>query len=74
MTYPFRQRRYFYYLSGVNEPGCYLTYDIERDHLILYIPPIIPQAVVWVGRGPTLDEAKDKLVISSGRLDRGIWI
>lgn len=73
MTYPFRQRRYFYYLSGVNEPGCYLTYDIERDYLTLYIPPIIPQKVVWVGRGSTLDEAKDKLVISSD-LDRGIRI
>ena len=70
MTYPFRQRRYFYYLSGVNEPGCYLTYDIERDYLTLYIPPIIPRTVVWVGRGSTLDEAKDKLVISMG-LDTG---
>lgn len=66
MTYPFRQRRYFYYLSGVNEPGCHLTYDIELDHLTLYIPPISPQTVIWFGRGSTVDEAKHKSVISSG--------
>lgn len=73
MTCPFRQRRYFYYLSGVNDPGCYLTYDIERDYLTLYIPPINPQTIIWFGRGSTVDEAKDKSVISSG-FDLGIPI
>ena len=29
---PFRQDRDFYYLTGGNEPGCYVTYDIERDN------------------------------------------
>ena len=65
MTYPFRQRRYFYYLSGINEPGCYLTYDVERDYLLLYIPPINPSTVIWFGRGLTLDKAKDKSVVTS---------
>ena len=64
-TYPFRQRRYFYYLSGVDEPDCYLTYDIERDHLSLYIPPISPQRVIWFGRGSTVHEAEDKSVALS---------
>lgn len=62
MAYPFRQRRYFYYLSGVNEADCYLTYDIKYDHLSLYIPPIIPQQVLWFGRGSTVKEAEDKSV------------
>lgn len=70
MTYPFRQRRYFYYLSGVKEPSCCLTYDIERDYLLLYIPPINPSTVIWFGRGLTLDEAKDKSVIAS---DLNAW-
>ncbi|MCJ1467690.1 hypothetical protein MMC07_006315 [Pseudocyphellaria aurata] len=68
MTYPFRQRRYFYYLSGVNEPGCHLIYDIEHDYLTLYIPPISPQTVIWVGRGSTMDEAKDKYDVDAVRL------
>ena len=37
--------RYFYYMSGVNEPDCYMTYDIERNHSILYIPPITVERV-----------------------------
>ena len=54
-----RQRRYFYYCSGVDVPDCCLTYDIRTDHLILYIPSIKPERVIWTGRGPTLEEAED---------------
>ncbi|KAI9894714.1 MAG: hypothetical protein M1814_002070 [Vezdaea aestivalis] len=46
---PFRQRRYFFYLSGCQLPDCYLTYDIKRAHLTLFIPPIDPASVVWSG-------------------------
>jgi Xaa-Pro dipeptidase len=60
MPKPFRQFRYFCYLSGCNESSCYLTYDISRDFLTLYIPPIIPSQVIWVGRGSTIEEAKFK--------------
>lgn len=28
---PFRQDRYFYYLTGCNEAGCYVTYDTDKD-------------------------------------------
>jgi Xaa-Pro dipeptidase len=49
----FRQRRYFYYLSGVNEADCYLTYDIEKDYLILYIPKSDLQQAIWYG--PLMD-------------------
>jgi Xaa-Pro dipeptidase len=34
----FRQRRYFYYLSGINYPNCYVTYDIGRDWITAWIP------------------------------------
>ncbi|KAF2843700.1 hypothetical protein M501DRAFT_924957 [Patellaria atrata CBS 101060] len=57
---PFRQLRYFYYLSGVNEPDCHITYDISRDILTLWIPEITPRQVIWFGRGSTIAEAFEK--------------
>ncbi|KAF2714905.1 putative Xaa-Pro aminopeptidase, partial [Pleomassaria siparia CBS 279.74] len=60
MPAPFRQRRYFYYLSGCNEPNCHLTYDIENDSLALFIPRIDPARVIWNGRGSTPAEARDR--------------
>ena len=53
----FRQDRYFYYLSGCNEAGCYVTYDIGRDVLGLWLPEIDKRRVVWSGRGSTVEEA-----------------
>ncbi|KAK3117859.1 hypothetical protein LTR53_000409 [Teratosphaeriaceae sp. CCFEE 6253] len=52
-----RQDRYFYYLSGCNEPDCYVTYDIARDILGLWVPAIDKRRVVWSGRGSTVEEA-----------------
>ncbi|KAL5115475.1 hypothetical protein ACEQ8H_006616 [Pleosporales sp. CAS-2024a] len=63
MPAPFRQLRYFYYLSGCNEPDCHLTYDIQHDILTLFIPRINEQRVIWYGRGPTLAEARLKFDI-----------
>lgn len=40
MPSPFRQDRYFYYLSGCNEPDCYVVYNIGSDKLTLWIPPV----------------------------------
>lgn len=57
---PFRQRRYFYYLSGVDEPNCHLLYDIGRDLLTLFIPTFDVHKVVWVGRGLNKAEALHK--------------
>ncbi|KAI0399581.1 peptidase M24, structural domain-containing protein [Xylaria palmicola] len=50
---PFRQRRYFYYLSGVNFPGCSVTYDIEADKLTLWIPFTPPATILWFGNTPS---------------------
>ncbi|KAJ4360251.1 uncharacterized protein N0V89_000811 [Didymosphaeria variabile] len=60
MPAPFRQRRYFYYLSGCNEASCQLAYDIKRDLLTLFIPRVNPDRVFWNGRGSTPAEALDK--------------
>ncbi|MCJ1294299.1 hypothetical protein MMC34_005857 [Xylographa carneopallida] len=60
-----RQRRYFYYCSGVDVPNCCLTYDISADELSLYIPEIKPERVLWEGRGPTIEEAEDRYDVDS---------
>ncbi|OBT60576.1 hypothetical protein VE03_10013 [Pseudogymnoascus sp. 23342-1-I1] len=57
---PFRQRRYFYYLSGVDFPDCSLTYDIETTKLTLYIPAPEPSQIIWMGPTPSIQECLDK--------------
>ncbi|KAL1302741.1 hypothetical protein AAFC00_003093 [Neodothiora populina] len=64
---PFRQSRYFLYLSGVDESDCHLTYDIATENLTLWLPPIDPKVVVWVGRGSTTSEALEKYDIDNAR-------
>ncbi|KAK6952979.1 hypothetical protein Daesc_005276 [Daldinia eschscholtzii] len=53
---PFRQRRYFYYLTGIDFPGCSVTYDIAADKLTLWIPFTPPATILWFGKTPTLEE------------------
>ncbi|KLJ05964.1 xaa-Pro dipeptidase [Blastomyces silverae] len=48
----FRQRRYFFYMSGVDEPDCDLTYDKKADKLTLYVPDFDLKRTIWMG--PTL--------------------
>ncbi|GAB1738977.1 hypothetical protein NU219Hw_g3745t1 [Hortaea werneckii] len=60
MPAPFRQARYFYYLTGCNEPGCVVVYDIKHDKLTLWLPAIDQSRVVWTGRGSTVEEALDR--------------
>ena len=53
----FRQRRYFYYLTGIDLPDCTVTYDIRRDQLRLWIPPErIGRDVIYNGFTPSPDE------------------
>ncbi|KAJ2906193.1 hypothetical protein MKZ38_002618 [Zalerion maritima] len=49
----FRQRRYFFYLTGANFSGCAVTHHIRHDELILWIPTVDPKQVLWYGRIPT---------------------
>lgn len=57
---PFRQRRFFYYLSGCNLADSFLTYDIPNEKLTLFIPPIDPEDVIWSGLPMSVEEAKEK--------------
>ncbi|KAI0598606.1 metallopeptidase family M24-domain-containing protein [Biscogniauxia sp. FL1348] len=57
---PFRQRRYFYYLAGVNFPGCSVTYDIAADKLTLWIPFTPPATVLWFGNTPSIDDCLER--------------
>ncbi|KAF2152122.1 X-Pro dipeptidase [Myriangium duriaei CBS 260.36] len=61
----FRQRRYFYYLSGCNVPDSSLVYDIDRDHLTLFIPPIDSEEVIWSGLPEVPKEAMQKYDIDA---------
>ncbi|PYH95358.1 putative Xaa-Pro aminopeptidase pepP [Aspergillus ellipticus CBS 707.79] len=54
---PFRQRRPFFYLSGCPLPDSYLIYNIGRDELTLFIPPIDPEDVIWSGLPMSVAEA-----------------
>lgn len=57
---PFRQRRYFYYLSGVDEPDCTLTYDVALDLLTLYVPDFDLHRAIWMGPTLTWEDAQDR--------------
>ncbi|CAD6442985.1 503275a9-89f5-4c3a-ad10-c651b43dddf4 [Sclerotinia trifoliorum] len=57
----FRQRRYFYYLTGVNFPDCIVTYSIHRDQLWLWVPPPNSgRSVIYNGSRPTAKEIMAK--------------
>ncbi|KAI1384416.1 peptidase M24, structural domain-containing protein [Hypoxylon trugodes] len=57
---PFRQRRAFMYLTGVDEADCFLIYDIATAHSTLFIPPIDPDSVIWSGLPLSPQEALAK--------------
>lgn len=62
---PFRQRRYFYYLTGCELPDSYYTYDVATDKSTLYIPPIEPDDVIWSGLPLSPQEALEKYDIDT---------
>ncbi|UZP35354.1 hypothetical protein NXS19_003170 [Fusarium pseudograminearum] len=64
---PFKQRRYFYYMSGANFPDCVLTYDIATDRLILWIPYAEPRQVLYHGPTPDAAEAMRKYDVDDVR-------
>ncbi|KAF8856598.1 putative Xaa-Pro aminopeptidase pepP [Acephala macrosclerotiorum] len=57
---PFRQRRFFYYLTGCDLPDSYFTYDISTSKSTLYIPPIDAESVIWMGLPLSQEEALQK--------------
>jgi Xaa-Pro dipeptidase len=63
----FRQDRYFYYITGCNEPDCYVTYDIKKDFLTLWLPQANPARVFYDGRGSTPEEAMVKYDVDDAK-------
>ena len=63
----FRQDRYFYYITGCNEPGCYVTYEVARDFLTLWLPKSDPRRIFYDGRGSTPEEAMAKYDIDEAK-------
>ncbi|KAF4511641.1 hypothetical protein G6O67_003420 [Ophiocordyceps sinensis] len=53
----FRQRRYFYYLTGCNLADSHFAYDMESSKAILFIPPMDPGDVIWSGLPVSPDDA-----------------
>lgn len=69
MPAPFRQDRYFYYLTGCNEPDCHVVYDLKKDKLTLWLPPVDNdwRHVVYYGNGSTIEQAMEKYDIDEAR-------
>lgn len=55
----FRQRRWFYYLTGCLLADCHFIYDLASETSTLFIPPVDPDEVIWSGMPVTVEEAKE---------------
>ncbi|KAI1739670.1 peptidase M24, structural domain-containing protein [Xylaria scruposa] len=62
---PFRQRRPFMYLTGVDMADCAFIYDIETSKSTLFIPPVDPESVIWTGLPLSAEEALAKYDIDT---------
>lgn len=49
----------FYYITGANFHDCYVTYEIARDRLTLWIPYVEPRQVLWYGSTPSAAKAME---------------
>jgi Xaa-Pro aminopeptidase len=64
VSYPFRQKSDFLYLTGVEEPGCHLLLDPKRKQSTLFIPRIDNHHRVWEGHVPGPAESRKLFGIS----------
>lgn len=58
VDFVFRQKSDFLYLTGVEEPGCYLLIDSRRGRDTLFIPRIDTDHRVWLGHVPDPKQAR----------------
>jgi len=56
----FRQESNFYYLTGYNEHGAHVVYDLKTHHLTLLSHQQSEHEVVWAGRDPSASELLNK--------------
>ncbi|KAI3404546.2 pepP [Candida oxycetoniae] len=59
-TKPFRQNRYFFYLSGCNIPGAHVLYKSEENQLILFLPDVDKEDIMWSGLPLSKEDAEKK--------------
>jgi Xaa-Pro dipeptidase len=60
-TKPFRQDRYFNYLTGAHDlSGAAVTYDVKNDKLTLWLPELDEEDVMWSGLPLNIEQAKEK--------------
>lgn len=64
---PFRQRRYFYYLTGCELPDAYFTYDIATEKSTLFVPGIDAESVIWSGLPVSTSEALEKYDVDAAQ-------
>lgn len=68
----FRQERYFYYLTGCNVPSSHVFYDLNKEELILFLPEIDYDDVMWSGMPLSLEEAQKKFDVDKVLYERDI--
>ncbi|KAF5096483.1 hypothetical protein D0Z03_001605 [Geotrichum reessii] len=60
-TKPFRQDRYFNYLTGAHDlSAAAVTYDVKNDNLTLWLPEFDEEDVMWSGLPLNVEQAKKK--------------
>ncbi|KAL8298937.1 hypothetical protein RB597_007525 [Gaeumannomyces tritici] len=63
----FRQRRYFYYLTGCDVPDCNYVYDMATSRSTLFIPPVEAESVIWSGLPLSAEEALERYDVDEVR-------
>lgn len=48
----------FYYLAGVDFPGCCVTYEMPHDWLVLWIPMTDSRRALWYGSTPGPEQCR----------------
>lgn len=57
---PFRQNRYFFYLSGVNIPGSHILFSLKDEKSTLFLPDVDEEDIMWSGLPLSIEDAKKK--------------
>lgn len=60
---PFRQNRYFYYITGCNIPGAHALYSLRDEKLTLFLPDVDKEDIMWSGPPLSPEEALGKFDI-----------
>ncbi|MHB2026484.1 MAG: aminopeptidase P family protein [Elusimicrobiota bacterium] len=72
VEYPFRQKSDFLYLSGADEPGCFLLLEPGKGRSTLFIPEIDIHHRIWLGHVPNPREAEKLFGIERVRYVRDL--